>query len=218
LEQPPEGNRLQTKTRRLSCFAQNIPHAHEIMKMNFPIGALITATALCVTRPAPGQQVRTTSVTNSFQQRVLRIESIVATNPKEVWKAFTTVEGLRTWIAPVVAIDLRVGGSLSTHYDKTATIGSPGTIRLGIMNYLEGELMTLKVKLTKQFGEKVCSEDQNLQEIIQIVPWTKGTTKVVSSMVGWGTGKEWDDAYDFFARGNEWTYKQLVSRFSKPNK
>ena len=91
---------------------------------------------------------------------------------------------------------------LSTHYEKNASIGSLGTIRSGIVNYLEGELITYKVNLTSSFASKVRAEDQNLQEVIQIVPWTNGTTKVISSMIGWGTGKEWDDTYNFFSKGN----------------
>src|SRR5579872_4738698 len=148
------------------------------------LSVLLALGALWPSVVALSQEVRNTSVTNSAGERVLRIESTVAASPKEVWKAFTTVDGLKTWIAPVVSIDLHIGGTLSTHYDKTAAIGSPGTIRLGIVNYLEGELMTLKVKLAKRFGEKVCAQDQNLQEVIQLIPWTNGTTKVISSMVG----------------------------------
>lgn len=188
------------------------------MTRSFSFPIFLALAALWLSLAAPSQEVRNTSVTNSCGERVLRIESIIRASPKEVWKAFTTVNGLKTWIAPVVAIDLRIGGMLSTHYDKSAAIGSPGTIRLGIVNYLEGELMTLKVKLTKRFGEKVCAEDQNLQEIIQVVSWTNGTTKVISSMVGWGSGKGWDDAYSFFAKGNQWTYQQLVRSFSEPSK
>jgi hypothetical protein len=29
-------------------------------------------------------------------------------------------------------------------------------------------------------------------------------------MIGWGEGKDWDKAYEFFVRGNEWTYKELL--------
>lgn len=185
------------------------------MKTRFLHRTLFGAATLWFVLPASAQEVRNTSATIHSTERVLRIESIVPTSPKEVWKAFATVEGLKTWAAPVVALDLRTGGTMSTHYDKKAAIGSPGTIRLGIVNYLEGEWITYKVNLTSSFAAKARAEDQNLQEIVQIVPMTNGTTKVISSMVGWGTGKEWDDAYKFFAKGNEWSYKQLVKRFSE---
>src|SRR5229473_6766431 len=128
------------------------------MTRGFLFSVLLALSALRPSLARSSQEIRNTSVTNSSGERVLRIESTVPASPKEVWKALTTVDGLKTWIAPVVSIDLRIGGTLSTHYDKAAAIGSPGTIRLGIVNYLEGELMTLQVKLTKQFGEKVCAE------------------------------------------------------------
>jgi hypothetical protein len=171
--------------------------------------------ALIACRPASAQQVHTTNLVTESKERVLQIEAIIPASPKAVWKAFATEEGLKKWVAPVVALDLRIGGTLSTHYDKTASIGGPGTIRLGIVNYLEGELMTYKVNLTSSFKAKARAEDQNLQEIVQIVPWTNGTTKVVSSMLGWGTGTEWDETYKFFAKGNAWSYQQLVKCFSE---
>jgi len=170
-----------------------------------------------LTAPAKGDVV-VTNVITSTRERVLRMETIVPAPPKEVWKAFATEEGLKKWSAPVVALDLRTGGTLSTHYDKNAHIGSPGTIRLGIVHYLENELMVYKVNLTESFDAKARAEDHNLQEIIQIVPWTNGTTKVVSSMVGWGTGPEWDKTYGFFAKGNAWCYEQLVKSFSEKGK
>ena len=110
--------------------------------------------ALIAYRPASAQQVHTINLVTESKERVLRIEAIIPATPKAVWKAFATEEGLKKWMAPVVALDLRVGGTLSTHYNKTASIGSPGTIRLGIVNYLEGELMTYKVNLTSSFKAK----------------------------------------------------------------
>ena len=62
-------------------------------------------------------------------------------------------------------------------------------------------------------SEKVRQEDKNLQEIIQIVDLGKGKTKIVFSMIGWGTGSDWDKTYEFFAKGNKWSYEQLVKLF-----
>jgi uncharacterized protein YndB with AHSA1/START domain len=128
-----------------------------------------------------------------------------------VWAAFSTVAGLQRWVAPVVALDLRAGGSLRAHYDEGAVIGSPGTIETTILNYVEKELITFKVNLNESFPEDIRAEDASLQEIVQFFPLENGNTKLVSTMVGWGSGTEWDEAYGFFARGNEWTYRQLIS-------
>jgi len=108
---------------------------------------------------------------------VLRIETIVPVSVQDVWDAWTTSDGLKEWIAPVVAIDLRVGGVISTNYEKTARIGDAGTIRLPIINYIERELITLKVQLNDSFTQKVRRQDQTLQKIVQIVDLRNGETK-----------------------------------------
>jgi uncharacterized protein YndB with AHSA1/START domain len=175
---------------------------------------LVTAVITQSAPSAAAQEVRNTSYVTKSGERVLRIETVVPASTENVWKAWTTPSGLRKWIAPVVAIDLKIGGSISTNYDEKAAIGNAGTIQLPIINYIEKQLITFKVNLNEKFPNKIRDKDQNLQEIVQLVDLGDGKTKVVSSMVGWGTGKDWDQTYDFFARGNEWTYRQLAKYLS----
>ena len=73
----------------------------------------------------------------------------------------------------------------------------------------------IKVELNDNFSAQLQEEDTNLQEIIQFYDAGNGKTKIVSSMVGWGTGEQWDKTYNFFVRGNEWTYKEFVKLFEK---
>jgi hypothetical protein len=49
---------------------------------------------------------------------------------------------------------------------------------------------------------------------MKIVDLSEAKTKVVSSMLGWGTEKYWDQAYDFSARPNEWTNRQFAKYLS----
>jgi uncharacterized protein YndB with AHSA1/START domain len=174
--------------------------------------AILVAAVLA--QSAAAQEIRNTSYVTKSGERVLRIETVVPASVENVWKAWTAPQELSRWIAPVVAIDLKIGGTIWTNYDEKATIGTAGTIQLPIINYLEKEIITLKVKLNESFPKSVRDEDRNLQEIVQIVDLGNGKTKVVSSMVGWGTGKDWDQTYEFFARGNEWTYRQLATYLS----
>jgi uncharacterized protein YndB with AHSA1/START domain len=143
-------------------------------------------------------------------ERVLHIEATVHATPERVWKAFATEEGARCWVAPAVKLDFRTGGSMQSNYDAKAGVGGPGTIRLGITNVVENELLTYKVKLTDSFSKQLQSEDGNLQEVIRLERQPNGGTRIVTQMLGWGTGAEWDKAYDFFAKGNEWTIAKLV--------
>lgn len=155
-------------------------------------------------------QVTNTSYLNQSNEKVLQLSVLVPLDVKEVWKYFSSDSKLTEWIAPVAHIELKNGGYILTNYDKTKALTDSSSIRLGIISYLENELMILKVDLNNNFSGKLQNEDQHLQEIIQFVSVAPGKTKIISSMIGWGEGKDWDKAYEFFVRGNEWTYKELL--------
>lgn len=146
-------------------------------------------------------------------ERFLRFEMEVDTPITEVWKAIATEEGIKTWMAPVAKLDLKIGGTVQTNYNKNSKIGDEGTIALGIINYIPNEMLIYKITLNDVFPEKCRKEDKNLQEIIQLTPLTKNKTKVISTMVGWGTGEEWDKTYSFFEKGNKWSYQEFIKRF-----
>jgi hypothetical protein len=161
------------------------------------------------------QDVKNTSYTTTTGEKVLRLETTIPVDKKAAWKLLASSDGWKKWAAPVVSIDLKVGGVILTNYDTTKTVNDSSTIRLPIINYIEGEMLTLKVELNNSFSLKAQQEDQNLQEIIQIIPIEKNKTKIVSSMIGWGIGEHWDKTYNFFLKGNEWTYEQIVKLYKK---
>jgi hypothetical protein len=163
------------------------------------------------------QEVQNTSYTTSTGEKVLRLEFVIPVSKQEAWKLLASAEGWKKWAAPVVSIDLKVGGVILTNYDKNKTVNDSGTIRLPIINYLEGEMITLKVILNDAFTQKVRQEDKNLQEVIQLADFGDGKTKITSSMIGWGTGADWDKTYNFFAKGNKWSYEQLTKIFKNTN-
>jgi hypothetical protein len=161
------------------------------------------------------QDVKNTSYVTSNGEKVLRLELVIPVEKTEAWKFFSTEEGWKKWATPVVSMDFRVGGEIRSQYDKTKSTNDRGAIRLPIINYIEKEMIALRVILTEAFTSKVRQEDQNLQEIIQFVDLGKGQTKIISSMIGWGTGPDWDNTYDFFAKGNKWSSEQLAKVFTK---
>ena len=49
-------------------------------------------------------------------------EGLVNAPVDRVWAAFTTTEGLESWMAAHAAIELKIGGKMKTQYDPRGTI------------------------------------------------------------------------------------------------
>ena len=204
---------MRTKIRQNNNFV--LRTALNLIKYNLMIKTCIIFLLFFLPSLLLAQDVKNTSYTTTTGERVLRFETTIPVDKEEAWKLLASADGWKKWAAPVVSIDLKVGGVILTNYDTTKTVNDSSTIRLPIINYIEGEMLTLRVELNNSFSIDAQKEDQNLQEIIQIIPVGKNKTRIVSSMIGWGIGEHWDKTYDFFSKGNEWTYEQIAKLFKK---
>jgi uncharacterized protein YndB with AHSA1/START domain len=159
------------------------------------------------------QSVKNASYINESGERVLRLETVLPMGISTAWQLFTTDQKLKTWLAPVIHIELKTGGYILTNYDSEKKLSDEGSIRSTIINYIPDELLTLKVNLNNGFPKSVIAADGNLQHIIQLFRVDNTHTKIVSTMVGFGEGADWDKTYDFFLKGNEWTFKKLTDLY-----
>ena len=149
-----------------------------------------------------------TSIASPGDDRILR-ESIVIAAPREkVWTAFATTEGLRAWEAPVVTIDLKVGGFLEDSYDPKARIGDRNNIKNEILGFLPGELLILRnTQAPADF--KYADLYGRVTTIIQFEDAGPGRTRLIISGVGFGAGSGFDALYAFFHAGNAYELKLL---------
>jgi uncharacterized protein YndB with AHSA1/START domain len=173
---------------------------------------LITVAILTLmTIAVHSQTLKNTSYKNQSGEKVLRLEITLPIGVAEAWQLFTTDEKLKKWIAPLAHIELKSGGYILTNYDKSKSLSDSSSIKLPITSFIENELLVLKVILNDHFANSVRESDVNLQEVIQFIKVDNKHTKIVSSMIGWGTGTDWDKTYDFFVKGNEWTYQEPLT-------
>ena len=162
---------------------------------------------------ANSQTLKNTSYKNQSGEKVLRLEIILPVDIESAWKLFTVDEELQKWIAPLAHIELQSGGYIITNYDSTKSLSDSSSIKLPILSYLDNELLVLKVILNDHFPKSVRDSDENLQEVIQFKKIDANNTKIISSITGWKAGADWDKTYNFFVRGNEWTYEQLLKNY-----
>ena len=116
-------------------------------------------------------------------------------------------------MAPLAHIELKSGGYILTNYDKSKNLSDSSSIKLPITSFIDNEILVLKVILNNNFAQSVRESDANLQEVIQLIKIDDKHTKIVSSMIGWGAGTDWEKTYDFFVKGNEWTYQELIKNY-----
>jgi uncharacterized protein YndB with AHSA1/START domain len=76
--------------------------------------------------------------------RVQVTETTVDAPAAEVWRLFTTREGIESWMAAKADIDLRVGGAMRTLYDPTGKLGDPNTITNTILSYEPQRMLSLQ--------------------------------------------------------------------------
>jgi uncharacterized protein YndB with AHSA1/START domain len=135
--------------------------------------------------------------------KALIFQVVVPAPRADVWRAFTTSEGLSTWLTPGAVVDLRNGGEWTAHFPGGKTGG--GTIvsfipqQEVVMSAMAPEKFpTVRAERTTakfQFEEK---GDMTLVRLVQ---------------TGWKSGKEWDDAYEYLAAGNAQLLETLRRRF-----
>ncbi|MCA9201138.1 MAG: SRPBCC domain-containing protein, partial [Planctomycetales bacterium] len=51
----------------------------------------------------------------------------------DIWNAFTTTEGLQSWVAPLADINFKVGGKWRANYSENGELGDENTIENTIL-------------------------------------------------------------------------------------
>jgi uncharacterized protein YndB with AHSA1/START domain len=158
------------------------------------------------------RDVTNSSFVEADGDRVLQLSIVVAASPAQVWDAFTTAEGYRAWVAPVSAVDLRIGGDIEASYDLAAKIGGPDNIRNRIVAYVPQRLLSFRnVQAPKAlphhelFGEIVTT--------LEIEDLGAGRSRVSLTAVGYGPGEGFDVLYRHFEWGNAYSLNELKKRF-----
>lgn len=143
-------------------------------------------------------------------ERILVHEVTIEAPVADVWKAHTTVEGWTAWSSPLAEIDLRVGGTIRTHYDERAKVGDPGTITLHIVNYVPERVLTLRADVADNWPELMKQDADKLSNVILFEAVDEDATRLCSYGVGYRDTPEYDKLMDFFLEANGQLYAKLI--------
>lgn len=182
---------------------------------------LIAAAALlALAGPTHAQQARSwkdfpgvsnTSYVDAAGQKALQLSMDIPATPHQVFDAFATTDGFKSWAVAVAKVDLRTGGDIEASYDPKARIGDPGNIKNQIVTFIPDHLLVIRnVQAPEGFPGK--SEFQKTVTIIELTP-IEGGTRVRLTNTGYGDNDEARTVYGHFEWGNAYTLAELKKKF-----
>jgi uncharacterized protein YndB with AHSA1/START domain len=142
---------------------------------------------------APLCQWTVTAKENS--ERAIKLEIVLNAPVEKVWKAWTTRDGIRSFFAPDCDIDPRVLGKYDILFAPSAPPGLRGAENNLILAMEEGKLLSFTWDAPPLFPD---IRKQRTSVVIRFTQLDPGKTKLSLTHSGWGVGKEWDKAYDYF--------------------
>jgi uncharacterized protein YndB with AHSA1/START domain len=135
------------------------------------------------------------------QELVIQVE--VPAPLHAVWQAFTTSEGLTTWLTPEATVDLRPGGEWTARFPGGSTGG--GTI----LSFVAERELVISALAPDRFP-RVRAE--RTRAVFQFE--ARGESTIVRlTQSGWKAGPEWTSAYEYLVAGNAQLLATLHKRF-----
>lgn len=143
----------------------------------------------------------------------LACDAIVNAPAADVWKAFTTKEGIESWMAAKASVDVKVMGKMLTTYDKAATLGDEHTIENTIRAYLPEQLLAIQCTKTPK-GFQHPEAFQRVWSVVTFEPVNDKQTKVRCVQLNYGDDEASRAVRKHFEWGNPYTLKKLQEHFA----
>jgi uncharacterized protein YndB with AHSA1/START domain len=135
------------------------------------------------------------------QQLVIQVD--IPAPIHAVWQAFTTSDGLSTWLSPEAVVDLRPGGEWTAKFPGGSTGG--GTI----VSFVPDKELVISALAPDQFPHV---RAERTHAVFQFE--SRGDSTVVRlTQSGWKSGAEWTQAYEYLVAGNAELLSTLHQRF-----
>jgi uncharacterized protein YndB with AHSA1/START domain len=161
-----------------------------VLAMAMAVGPVLTQ--------APGNAARVAA------DQALVIEVTVPAPIGEVWRAFTTSDGLSTWLTPNAVVDLREGGEWTAKFPGGSTGG--GTI----LSFVPEKELVISALAPDRFPTVRATRTKARFQFE-----AKGDSTVVRmTQTGWKEGEEWVKAYEYLTVGNAQLLATLHHRFA----
>jgi uncharacterized protein YndB with AHSA1/START domain len=130
----------------------------------------------------------------------------------DIWRAWTTDEGIRTWLLDDSRIELRVGGPYEWYFTTDSPQGQRGSEGCQVLAFQPPTNLSFTWNAPPHLAGV---REQRTVVLLQLRPAaTNDVTRVGLTHVGWGDGSEWDEAFTYFDAAWDRVLEALVTYFA----
>lgn len=130
-------------------------------------------------------------------ERSIDKEIVVAASLDDAWAAWTTREGIVSFLAPDAQVDPRVGGAFQIYFNPLGAPGSKGADDMRFMALQPKKMLSFDWNAPPHLP---AARAQRTFVVVRFAPLDAKQTRVSLHHTGWGDGDEWDKAYAYFDR------------------
>jgi uncharacterized protein YndB with AHSA1/START domain len=144
--------------------------------------------------------------------RTLRKEVTVAAPVAEVWRAWTTTEGVTTFFGPEAEVEARLGGPFEIYFFPAAPAGLRGSEGCKVHSLVPMQLLVFEWNAPPPIP---AIRNSGLHTLVTIRLQEDGPnrTRVEMTQTGWGVGEDWDKTYAYFDKAWDSVLSNLEHRF-----
>ena len=146
-------------------------------------------------------------------ERRLRKQVTVAAPLAEVWKTWTTTEGVKTFFGPEAKIEAVVGGPFEIYFGPSQPEGLRGSEGCKVHSVVPMKLLAFTWNAPPTIP---AIRNSGVHTVVYIELEEAGAeqTRVTMTHVGWGAGEDWDKTYQYFDRAWDAVLGNLRYRFA----
>lgn len=132
----------------------------------------------------------------------------------DVWKAFTTNEGVQSWVAPLADVDLRIGGKWRANYNEDGKLGDESTIENTILCFDPKRMISLKATGFPE-GFQFAEAAKETWSIFYFSELPDQRTKITIVGLGYNDSEQSQKMRAFFKPANQYSMSQLKAALTQ---
>ncbi len=144
------------------------------------------------------------------QERLIMKTVTVKAPAADVWKAWSTSEGIKSFFAPDARVEARPGGPFEVYINPYARPGLKGADDMVVLAVQDNAMISFTWNAPPHLAE---ARRQRTSVVVRMKPAGEGMTEVRLTHGGWGDGGQWDQAYDYFDKAWGNVLASLQKRF-----